>query len=490
MKKAERAYFKQVMASIAKGQKQEGLLTQIQPGPPSCSSSHRGKMSHASTRHWSPAHSTSHNSARGASAAAQLTQGLPPGTQQPFSFSGVPSTTTSTKASTMDGDKRRLFLERMKASNFFQSRYQQNQQQKQNQQKAVQNKSTGVEIMTDDEVGTVSSEDPHGHMSLFLHHQHEQQTQHFSNSASSNSGCGSQITPNQQQQVQGQQQGQQRTQTGPKFDLKGPVYGYRSLSSGNGPRVVAPVDKSSSLFAGGEDDPPLLMSSIDGVTTQVAKRKTKTRRRAASGDSNVMDDSLILGEGVAIKDAASSPFRLTTTTSNHEPETLKFSLMSTGKGNSKDDSNTDMAMESQQYNSLSSFSSIKSKIKAAVQDKYRKSSSTSLSKQIRSKFNTASSNNVNNPSNGKSTKSSTSSEAMSKFRSHSYGALPSLDEFGHQKSRREIVREEEEEDDINGIWSASQLASKHAKAKENASKKLLQQKTTSIPSLPQQAKKT
>ena len=70
---------------------------------------------------------------------------------------------------------------------------------------------------------------------------------------------------------QGQQQGQQRTQqTGPKFDLKGPVYGYRSLSSGNGPRVVAPVDKSSSLFAGGEDDPPLLMSSIDGVTTQVS----------------------------------------------------------------------------------------------------------------------------------------------------------------------------------------------------------------------------
>ena len=94
-----------------------------------------------------------------------------------------------------------------------------------------------------------------------------------------------------------------------------------------------------------------------------------------------------------------------------------------GKGSSKDDSNTE-AMESQQYNSLSSFSSIKSKIKAAVQDKYRKSSSTSLSKQIRSKFNTASSNNVNNPSNGKSTKSSTSSEAMSKFRSHSYGTLP------------------------------------------------------------------
>jgi hypothetical protein len=48
-----------------------------------------------------------------------------------------------------------------------------------------------------------------------------------------------------------------------------------------------------------------------------------------------MDDSLILGEGVAIKDSASSPFRLTTTTSNHEPETLKFSLMSTGNNNNK-----------------------------------------------------------------------------------------------------------------------------------------------------------
>ena len=86
----------------------------------------------------------------------------------------------------MDGDKRRLFLERMKASSFFNSRHQHNQQQQQQKQQKVQNKSTGVEIMTDDEVGTVSSEDPHGHMSLFLHHQHEQQTQHFSNSANTN----------------------------------------------------------------------------------------------------------------------------------------------------------------------------------------------------------------------------------------------------------------------------------------------------------------
>ena len=128
------------------------------------------------------------------------------------------------------------------------------------------NKSTGVEILTDDEVGTVSSEDPHGHMSLFLHHQHEQQTQHF-----------------------------QRHPQVASFDLKngGPVhFGFRSLSSDarTGPKSSCPstsvstaagatVTPSSSaigtLFAG-EDDPPLLMSSIDGVTTQVRSTTIKT----------------------------------------------------------------------------------------------------------------------------------------------------------------------------------------------------------------------
>ena len=53
-----------------------------------------------------------------------------------------------------------------------------------------------------------------------------------------------------------------------------------------------------------------------------------------------------------------------------------------------------------------------------------------------------------------------------------------MDEFS-QKSRQENV--EEVEDDINGIWSASQLASKQAKkAKENASKKSLPASTSSI----------
>lgn len=229
------------MSSLAKGQPPDHLVPQTPA---------RGKLSHASARHWSP-----HSRPGGTPVSNNCG---PSQQQQPFSFSGV----HGTKASTMDGDKRRLFLDRMKANPFFGSK---SGQTGQNPAKKVQNRSTGVEIMTDDEVGTVSSEDPHGHMSLFLHHQHEQQTQHFSNFANNGQNQSKNSQPPQQQQR-------------PKFDIKGPVYGYRSLSTGSrgvpqnsvmgSVSTLVDTAKSSSLFAG-EDDPPLLMSSIDGVTTQV-----------------------------------------------------------------------------------------------------------------------------------------------------------------------------------------------------------------------------
>ena len=243
------------MASLQKGAPPSAdfFMTNCPPPP---TTSNRGKLTHASSRHWSP-------HAR----------------PQAFAFSAV----HSSKASTMDGDKRRyvliylrfsvaklltiishflwrLFLDRMKANPLFK------RANKTNPPLSSNNKSTGVEILTDDEVGTVSSEDPHGHMSLFLHHQHEQQTQHF----------------------------QRHPQAVASFDLKngGPVhFGFRSLSSDarTGPKSSCPstsvttsgatVTPSSSaigtLFAG-EDDPPLLMSSIDGVTTQVCSTTTKT----------------------------------------------------------------------------------------------------------------------------------------------------------------------------------------------------------------------
>ena len=103
------------------------------------------------------------------------------------------------------------------------------------------------------------------------------------------------------------------------------------------------------------------------------------------------------------------------------------------------------------YFSLNSnFNTLKSKIKAAFVapaqlDKYRKSSMT---KQLKNKF---------------KNKEERQSENL-KLRSHSHGALPSLDEFSQVKHSSEI------EDDINGIWSASQLqASKQAKENQNSS---------------------
>jgi hypothetical protein len=185
----------------------------------------------SSHRHWSPHGPTSSTSR-----------------EQPFSM------VHNTKASTMDGDKKRLFLERMRSSPFVTS----NKPPK----TPNQNKSTGVEILTDDEVGTVSSEDPHGHMSLFLHHQHEQQVQHLGGL---------------------QHQQQQKRQHGPvSFDLNknsgasgSSSYGFRSLSSdaSNSRNAVLIKNHAGGLF-GGEDDPPLLMSSIDGVTSQVITTET------------------------------------------------------------------------------------------------------------------------------------------------------------------------------------------------------------------------
>ena len=102
--------------------------------------------------------------------------------------------------------------------------------------------------------------------------------------------------------------------------------------------------------------------------------------------------------------------------------------------------------------STNSYSSLKSRIKA-VHEKYRKSSVT---KQIKNKF-----------SSSLKTKNKIDESNMStsaKFRSHSHGALPSLDEFAKN------IPEEDLEDDINGIWSASQLAAKEKNTQHSTPK--------------------
>jgi hypothetical protein len=164
------------------------------------------------------------------------------------------------KSSTMDGDKKRLFLERMRASPFHNQIHSQQQKSKTNkageafqqhqqhlhqqQLPVAKGTSTGVEILTDDEIGLTCSNGlgppaffdlggstPLGHTPSSV------KSRHF--------------LPQHQQQQQQQQR-----------------YGFRSLSGdGRGRKESRP------LFGGDDlDDSPLLMSSIDGVTTQAGAR--------------------------------------------------------------------------------------------------------------------------------------------------------------------------------------------------------------------------
>ena len=128
-------FFFAVMASLQKGgpPSADFFLSNCNNNTNISNSSNRGKLTHASSRHWSP-HSRPGIVGSG--------HGQPPFT----TFSAV----HSSKASTMDGDKRRLFLDRMKANPLFK------RSTKPSPPLTGNNKSTGVEILTDDEVCIVS----------------------------------------------------------------------------------------------------------------------------------------------------------------------------------------------------------------------------------------------------------------------------------------------------------------------------------------------
>lgn len=146
------------------------------------------------------------------------------------------------------------------------------------------------------------------------------------------------------------------------------------------------------------------------------------KQAQSSGENRTKKEALVVGDFHV--DSSSSPFRLSTT--NCSEDSSKFSsLIST-------DSGIKTAPEA------APMSSFKSRIKAAVQDKYLKSS-TSVTKLIKFK------------------QQPKSKENLSKFRSSSHGALHSLDDFGHVTTSNN----NDDEDDFNGIWSASHLASRH-----------------------------
>ena len=152
--------------------------------------------------------------------------------------------------------------------------------------------------------------------------------------------------------------------------------------------------------------------------------------------------------GVAHRDEEASPFRLSTTTRDQFSWKGKDSNCTESTSGSSAEP-TSLSTESNMSTSTNSYSSLKSRIKA-VHEKYRKSSVT---KQIKNKFS----------SSLKTKKIDESMSTSAKFRSHSHGALPSLDEFAK-------VPEEDLEDDINGIWSASQLAAKEKNTQHSTPK--------------------
>ena len=221
------------------------------------------------------------------------------------------------------------------------------------------------------------------------------------------------------------------------FDLRKPsnnvstyYYGASNNSGFRSLNAEAANKKSNALFSDGDDDdhPPLQMSSIDGVSTQVIKR------RAQSGGDiiDTIDDDLDAIENAI--DPQSNQFSLSTphfkksspnlvTETSHNTTFDSIGMVEVNKEkDSKSSSSGSHSITS--FSSVAQsnpYSSLRTKLKN-VQEKYKKSSVTN---KFRSKFQTKTSSIEVDP--GK----------MSKYRSHSHGALHNLDDFEQMSGSRE-----------------------------------------------------
>ncbi len=228
--------------------------------------------------------------------------------------------------------------------------------------------------------------------------------------------------------------------------------GFRSLSSDSktsrGGRCSGSGGNSGGLFCGsdGYDDddghPPLQMCSIDGgLSTQVVQRR---------GGGDVID-TFSAGDGGDISTGGDpfnsfSQFSLSTpaeaTGTTDESLLIGRRRVSRGSGSptkvrSQSTSSTNNDKDSQQGSSSpTSYSSLRNKIKC-VQEKYKKSS---VGSKLRTRF-AAASKDFSSPSNENNftdivATAELSSSSMSKYRSHSHGALHHLSDF-EQKFKEE-----------------------------------------------------
>eukprot|EP00095_Tigriopus_kingsejongensis_P005692 maker-scaffold158_size296719-snap-gene-1.24 protein:Tk05692 transcript:maker-scaffold158_size296719-snap-gene-1.24-mRNA-1 annotation:"domain protein" len=301
------------------------------------------------------------------------------------------------KASTMDSDKKRLFLERMRANPFHNV--------------APPN---GVNHFTQP---CVSPNTVHRRR-LPSHHGLEHQDGSSNKVRNSESFYRKDVhamTPTAECQTH--------------FDM----FGYRSLSSD------ARRKKHPGLFGDGTDDdhPPLQMSSIEGVSTQVMKQRSRSSGGApdiidtmARGEEEFQDCETHRSGGVE------SPFSLSTPDFGAKLEKPVNATSPSCEASQKPKTKLGP------HQHPGSYSSLRNKIKS-VQERYKKSSMTS---RIRAKFGT-------HKPGGTTTGPLTISEPMvsSKFRSHSHGALNNLENFEQkiQEAAREIQDAEKHH------WSAS-----------------------------------
>ncbi|XP_059082309.1 uncharacterized protein LOC131879868 isoform X2 [Tigriopus californicus] len=243
------------------------------------------------------------------------------------------------------------------------------------------------------------------------------------------------------------------------------------LYSGNGFRSLSNDSRQRNhLFGDGMDDdhPPLQMFSIDGVSTQVIKRRSKSNHNEGSRDFIDTCDEDLYPQGESVTTGVESPFSLSTPDFGAKLESSGKLAVPKIKADPSQNPTTKQSSAALSKTKLggqphSSYSSLRNKIKS-VQERYKKSSVTD---RIRAKFGTTKGS--NSPLNISGPIHLSEPMATSKFRSHSHGALNNLENFDLkiQEAAREIQNAEKH-------WSAELDSEAHtisSSSEENVNSK-------------------
>ena len=249
-----------------------------------------------------------------------------------------------------------------------------------------------------------------------------------------------------------------RVRPSESFYMREAISGFRSLSTDSRAGAVAargsmsgmsssqqPQSAVIGLFCDEEDEPPLLMSSVDGGSGGGSGRCMRRRVMPTGGDviDTVEDCSpmAVAQPGCdAFAPSCSGQFSLSTPDFGAPRQHPHQGQGDPQQGNPPQQSQQHpQSSQKGVSGGSSSYSSLRSKIKS-VQERYKKSS---VSNRFRAKFGAKQGevSPTRNPApnlvvggTASSSQVSAASLEVSKFRSHSHGALHSLNEFQHNLS--------------------------------------------------------